>query len=82
MGGLIYDKSMKRKQDLFNLCNGMDKLDIHKKEKCLSFSEAMLSIEGMKVSQEVALALGEWKEGKATYLSIFESTLQRYGFNA
>ena len=79
---LYMDKSMKRKQDLFNLCNGMDKLDIHKKEKCLSFSEAMLSIEGMKVSQEVALALGEWKEGKATYLSIFESTLQRYGFNA
>ena len=75
------DKTMKRKQDLFNLCNGMDKLDIHKKEKCPSFSEAMLSIEGMKVSDEVTLALEEWKEGKATYLSIFESTLQRYGFN-
>ncbi|MBP3627466.1 MAG: hypothetical protein J6J39_05450 [Clostridia bacterium] len=59
----------------------MDKLDIHKKEKCLSFSEAMLSIEGMKVSDEVTLALEEWKEGKATYLSIFKSTLQRYGFD-
>ena len=75
------DKVMKRKQDLFRLCNGMDELDINKKERCLSFSEAMLSIEGMKVSEEVALALEEWKEGKATYLSIFESTLQRYGFN-
>ena len=75
------DKAMKRKQDLLKLCNGMDKLDIHKKEKCLSFSEAMLSIEGMKVSNEVTLAFEEWKEGKATYLSIFESTLQRYGFN-
>lgn len=78
---LYMDKSMKRKQDLFNLCNGMDKLDIHKKDKCLSFSEAILSIEGMKVSDEVALALEEWKEGKTTYLSIFESILQRYGFN-
>ena len=75
------DKAMKRKQDLFNLCIGMDKLDIHKKEKCLSFSEVMLSIEGMKVSDEVTLALEEWKEGKTSYLSIFESTLQRYGFN-
>ena len=75
------DKVMKRKQDLFRLCNGMDELDINKKERCLSFSEAMLSIEGMKVSDEVALALEEWKEGKATYLSIFESTLQRHGFN-
>ena len=75
------DKAIKRKQDLFKLCNGMDELNINIKDKCLSFSEAMLSIEGMKVSDEVALALEEWKEGKATYLSIFESTLQRYGFN-
>lgn len=75
------DTAMKRKQDLFNLCNGMDKLDIHKKEKCLSFSESMLSIEGMKVSDEVEFVLQEWKEGKRTYLSIFESTLKRYGFN-
>lgn len=75
------DKAMKRKQDLFKLCNGMDELNINIKEKCLSFSEAMLSIEGMKVSNEVTLALEEWKEGKATYLSIFESTLQRYGIN-
>ena len=75
------DKAMKRRQDLFDLCSGMDKLDIHKKEKCLSFSEAMLSIERMKVSDEVTLALEEWKEGKTSYLSIFESTLQRYGFN-
>lgn len=75
------DKVMKRKQDLFRLCNGMDKLDINKKERCLSFSEAMLSIEGMKISEELAFALKEWKEGKATYLSIFESTLKRYGFN-
>lgn len=75
------DKAMKRKQDLFKLCNGMDELNINIKDKCLSFSEAMLSIEGMKVSNEVTLAFEEWKEGKATYLSIFESTLQRYGFN-
>ena len=72
---------MKRKQDLLNLCNGMDELDINEKEEYLTFSKAMLSIEGMKVSDEVALALEEWKEGKATYLSIFESTRQRYGFN-
>ena len=75
------DKVLKRKQDLFRLCNGMDELDINKKERCLSFSEAMLSIEGMKISEEVAFALEEWKEGKLRYLSIFESTLQRYGFN-
>ena len=74
------DKAMKRKQDLFNLCNGMDELDIHKKEKCISFSKAMLSLEEMNVSKEVAFALNDWKDGKVTYLSIFESTLKRYGF--
>ena len=74
------DKAMKRKQDLLKLCNGMDELDIRKKERCLSFSEAMLSIEGMKFSDEVALALEDWKAGKTTYLSIFESTLKKYGF--
>ncbi len=81
VGDVKMDKALKRKQDLFKLCNGMDELNINIKEKCLSFSEAMLSIEGMKVSNEVTLAFEEWKEGKATYLSIFESTLQRYGFN-
>ena len=81
VGDVKMDKALKRKQDLFKLCNGMDELNINIKDKCLSFSEAMLSIEGMKVSNEVTLAFEEWKEGKATYLSIFESTLQRYGFN-
>lgn len=75
------DKDLQRKQNLFNLCNGMDELDIHKKEKCLSFSEAILSIEGMKVSEEVARAIEQWKEGKTTYLSVFEETLKRYGFD-
>ena len=70
VGDVKMDKALKRKQDLFNLCNGMDKLDIHKKEKCLSFSEAMLSIEGMKVSNEVTLAFEEWKEGKADRKSV------------
>ena len=81
VGDVKMDKALKRKQDLFKLCNGMDELNINIKEKCLSFSEAMLSIEGMKVSNEVTLDFEEWKEGKATYLSIFQSTLQRYGFN-
>ena len=71
---------MKRKQYLFNLCNGMDKLDIHKKEKCLSFSEAMLSIEGMKVSEEVGLALEEWKDGRLEFLLIYQFVLKQYGF--
>ncbi len=74
------DKIMKRKQDLFNLCSGMDELDIHKKDRCLSFSVAMLSIEGMNVGDEVEFVLQEWKEGKKAYLSIFESTLKKYGF--
>ena len=81
VGDVKMDKALKRKQDLFKLCNGMDELNINIKEKCLSFSEAMLSIEGMKVSNEVTLAFEEWKEGNVTYLSVFESTLQRYGFN-
>lgn len=74
------DNVIKRKQQLLDLCRGMDELGIHKKEKCLSFSNAMLSLEGLEVSEEVALALNYWKEGKTTYLSIFESTLKRYGF--
>lgn len=74
------DKSLQRKQDLLNLCKGMDELDIHKKEKCLSFSEAMLSLEGMKYSDEVFSALEQWKVGKLEFLSIYQFVLKQYGF--
>ena len=80
VGDVKMDKALKRKQDLFKLCNGMDELNINIKEKCLSFSEAMLSIEGMKVSEEVALALEEWKAGRLEFLSIYQFVLKQYGF--
>ena len=74
------DKAMKRKQDLLNLCKGMDELDIHKKEKCLSFSEAMLSLEGMKYSDDVFSALEQWEVGRLEFLSIYQFVLKQYGF--
>ena len=50
------------------------------KEKRISFSDAMTSIEGVPVSERLKNDLTNWKNGNITFLSVFEQTLKRYGF--
>ena len=69
-----------RKLKILKLTNGMDNISSEEKEKRISFSEAMTSIEGVPVSDSVKSDLANWKNGNISFLSVFEQTLRRYGF--
>ena len=62
------------------LCEGMDVLTLEKKERCLSFAEAINAIEGLTISTELKQELEKWKNGEITFYQVFESTLKEYGF--
>lgn len=59
---------------------GMDSLDPVQKEKSVAFANAMNSIEGIPISQAAAQEMAQWQDGSKSFLSVFESTLKRYGF--
>ena len=71
---------MLRKLKMLKLTSGMDSISADEKEKRISFSDAMTSIEGVPVSDRVKNDLANWKNGNITFLSVFEQTLRRYGF--
>ncbi len=76
----LLDKSLLRKLRMLKLTSGMDSISAEEKEKRISFSDAMTSIEGVPVSDRLKNDLANWKNGNITFLSIFEQTLRRYGF--
>ena len=76
----LLDKALFRKLNLLKLSNGMDYISINEKEKRISFSDAMTSIEGVGVSDTVKNDLTNWKNGNTTFFAVFEQTLRRYGF--
>ena len=76
----LLDKALLRKLKMLKLTSGMDIISADEKEKRISFSDAMTSIEGVPVSDRVKKDLVNWKNGNITFLSVFEQTLRRYGF--
>lgn len=76
----LLDKALLRKLKVLKLSSGMDSISAEEKEKRISFSDAMTSIEGVPVSDRVKNDLANWKNGSITFLSVFEQTLRRYGF--
>lgn len=76
----LLDKVLLRKLKMLKLSSGMDNISADEKEKRISFSDAMTSIEGVPVSDRVKNELDNWKNGNITFLSVFEQTLRRYGF--
>lgn len=76
----LLDKALLRKLKMLKLTSGMDSISADEKEKRISFSDAMTSIEGVPVSDRVKNDLANWKNGNITFLSVFEQTLKRYGF--
>ena len=76
----LLDKALLRKLKMLKLTSGMDSISADEKEKRISFSDAMTSIEGVPVSDRVKKDLANWKNGNITFLSVFEQTLKRYGF--
>lgn len=76
----LLDSSAIRKLDMLELTVGMDEIEKTVKKQCLTFADAMTSIEGVPVSKTAQEDLNDWLSGKATLISVFESTLKRYGF--
>ena len=76
----LLDSSFIRKLDMLELSAGMDEIAYLTKTRCVTFADAMTSIEGVPVSKKAKEELDNWLSGKATFISVFESTLKRYGF--
>lgn len=76
----LLDFSYIRKLDMLELSSGMDKISQSTKNKCITFADAMTSIEGVPASKATKQELNDWLSGKATFASILENTLRRYGF--
>lgn len=76
----LIDKNLFCQLMVYKLSAGMDELNSAEKERCSSFGHAMNAIEGVPVSEETDTAIQAWKNGESSFLSVFESTLKRYGF--
>ena len=77
----LFNASLFRRLDMLKICAGMDDICREKKESCVSFSDAMTSIEGVPVSAGLQNDLNCWKNGDVSFLTVFEHTLSRYGFS-
>ena len=76
----LLDGGLLRKLQALRLCDGMDRISPAERERRISFSDAMTSIEGVPVSARLRRELAKWKSGSVTILSVLEETLARYGF--
>ena len=77
---VLLDKDISRKLLLLKMSLGMDKLDTSQKTNSISFASAMNAIEGIPISQQTESDINEWKNGDKSFVSIFQDTLNRYGF--
>lgn len=76
----VLDTALFRRLIFLKVSIGMDDICLDYKKECISFSDAMTSIEGVSVSKRVQNELNDWKNGEVSFISIFENTLKYYGF--
>lgn len=78
----LIDKSIARHLALLKLSCGMDSLSSVQKERSASFANALNAIEGVYASETTERNIDKWKTGEESFISIFQSTLNMYGFAA
>ncbi len=78
----LLDGNYSRKLEVLKLSIGMDELSSGMKQRCVSFSDAMTSLEGVPASSDAREALNSWVQGNVSFLSVLENTLRKYGFSA
>ena len=78
----LIDKSIARHLALLKLSCGMDSLSNEQKERSTSFANALNAIEGVHASEATQQNIEKWKAGDESFSSIFQSTLNMYGFVA
>ena len=76
----LIDKNLFCRLMIIKMSAGMDELKMNEKMNCASFGSAMNAIEGVPASRQTISEINKWKRGQCTYISVFESTLKRYGF--
>lgn len=72
--------ALSRQLNVLKLSIPMESLSSAERFLSLSFSDAMTSIEGVPVTDDVRNSLSAWENGKKTFSSIFTDTLKQYGF--
>lgn len=72
--------ALSRQLNVLKLSIPMESLSSAERFLSLSFSDAMTSIEGVPVTNDVRNSLSAWGNGKKTFSSIFTDTLKQYGF--
>ena len=65
---------------LLKACMPMEHLSFENRRKASSFAYSMNAIEGVYATEETRTSVGRWIEGEETFLSVYESTLKKYGF--
>ena len=78
----LLDIKHSRKLEVLKLSIGMDELSAGMRERCVSFSDAMTSLECVSASSDAREALNSWVQGNVSFLSVLENTLRKYGFSA
>ena len=78
----LIDKSIARNLILLKLSCGMDSLSSVQKERSVAFANALNAIEGVHASETTQQNIDKWKAGDESFISIFKSTLNMYGFAA
>lgn len=76
----LIDKSIARHLNLLKLSCGMDSLSNVQKERSASFANALNAIEGVYASKTTQQNIDKWKVGDESFISIFQATLNMYGF--
>lgn len=76
----LINKDISRKLMLLKISMGMDKLDSKQKNNNISFASTLNAIEGVSISKETQEDIENWRNGNKTFISIFQNTLNRYGF--
>jgi len=78
----LIDKSITRQLTLLKLSCNMDSLSNVQKERSAAFANALNAIEGVYASKTAQQNIDKWKAGDESFISIFKSTLNMYGFVA
>ncbi len=72
---VIYNKLL-----LLKACMPMEHLTAEERKKASSFAEAMNAVEGVFATTETKSAIEKWIAGEVSFLSVYENTLRKYGF--
>ena len=76
----LIDKNIARHLTLLKLSCGMDSLSSLQREHSASFANALNAIEGVYASKATQENIDKWKVGDESFISIFQYTLNMYGF--